>query len=154
MSTEVLTTHEAAALLSMHPKTLLRQAREGRVPAARIGGRWKFSRRQLMRWLEAAAGRGARDTESVVVEGETFLVRVERDEGGWSGYVDELPGCDATGRTRPAMLLSMAEVIYECQFADEPDVDAALVAEVERRQADPENQRTIPWAEVKAALGL
>jgi excisionase family DNA binding protein len=65
MSTEVLTTHEAAALLSMHPKTLLEQVREGTVPAARMGRRWKFSRRQLLEWIEA----GGRRYEELVDEG-------------------------------------------------------------------------------------
>ena len=52
MEAEVLSTNEAAALLAMHPKTLLKQARQGLVPAARIGGRWKFSRRQLLAVVE------------------------------------------------------------------------------------------------------
>jgi len=65
MSAEILTTHEAAALLSMHPKTLLRQAREGLVPAARVGRRWKFSRRQLVEWVEA----GGPDYEGMVDAG-------------------------------------------------------------------------------------
>jgi excisionase family DNA binding protein len=57
MATEVLTTNEAAELLSIHPKTLLRQAREGLIPAARVGGRWRFSRRQLLTWLEEGGSR-------------------------------------------------------------------------------------------------
>jgi len=57
MSAEVLITEEAAELLSMHPKALLRQVREGRIPAARVGRRWRFSRRQLLQWLEQGGNR-------------------------------------------------------------------------------------------------
>jgi excisionase family DNA binding protein len=57
MESEVLTTNEAARVLCMHPKTLLRQARQGIVPAARVGGRWKFSRRQLLAWVEEGGSR-------------------------------------------------------------------------------------------------
>jgi len=38
----VLNTEEAAALLQIHPKTLQRMAREGTVPAFRIGDLWRF----------------------------------------------------------------------------------------------------------------
>lgn len=57
MDAEVLSTDQAAELLSMHPKTLLRHARKGTIPAARIGRRWKFSKRQLLEWLEEGGER-------------------------------------------------------------------------------------------------
>jgi excisionase family DNA binding protein len=38
----VLNTEEAAALLQIHPKTLQKMAREGTVPAFRIGDLWRF----------------------------------------------------------------------------------------------------------------
>jgi excisionase family DNA binding protein len=85
MSAEVLSTDEAAELLSMHPKTLLRHAREGAVPAARVGRRWKFSRRQLLAWVEEGGERyerlvdeglkrAAEEAAVAVAEGRSKLV--------------------------------------------------------------------------------
>lgn len=45
----VLNTEEAAALLQVHPKTLQRMARQGRVPAFRIGDLWRFRASALTR---------------------------------------------------------------------------------------------------------
>jgi hypothetical protein len=91
---------------------------------------------------------------TVTVEGNEFVVAVKRDRPWWIGTVDDLPGCHARARSLAALRSAIAGAIYDCQFAEEPEVDAALIAEVERRQSDPNNQRTIPWEDVKAALGL
>ncbi len=48
---EVLTTEEAAALLRVSPDVLLRLSREGEVPGARLGGRWRYSRPLLEQML-------------------------------------------------------------------------------------------------------
>jgi excisionase family DNA binding protein len=49
----VLNTEEAAALLQVHPKTLQRLARQGRVPAFRIGDLWRFRASALDAWLQS-----------------------------------------------------------------------------------------------------
>ncbi len=49
----VLNTDEAAALLQIHPKTLQRMARQGRVPAFRIGDLWRFRASALDEWLRS-----------------------------------------------------------------------------------------------------
>ena len=49
----VLNTEEAAALLQVHPKTLQRMARQGVVPAFRIGDLWRFRASDLDRWLRS-----------------------------------------------------------------------------------------------------
>jgi len=46
----VLNTEEAAALLQIHPKTLQKMAREGTVPAFRIGDLWRFRASALDDW--------------------------------------------------------------------------------------------------------
>lgn len=50
----VLNSHEAAALLQVHPKTLQRMARQGRLPAFRIGDLWRFRASELDEWLRSA----------------------------------------------------------------------------------------------------
>jgi excisionase family DNA binding protein len=49
----VLNTEEAAALLQIHPKTLQKMAREGSVPAFRIGDLWRFRASALDEWLRS-----------------------------------------------------------------------------------------------------
>ena len=49
----VLNTEEAAALLQIHPKTLQKMAREGTVPAFRIGDLWRFRASALDQWLRS-----------------------------------------------------------------------------------------------------
>ena len=60
----VLTVVEAAALLRIEPKALMRLAEQREVPARRVGADWRFSRAALMTWLngdfELADGRAVR----------------------------------------------------------------------------------------------
>lgn len=44
---QLLTPAEAAQRLGLHPKTVTRMAREGRLPAIRIGNGWRFHADQL-----------------------------------------------------------------------------------------------------------
>ena len=50
-----LTTDEAAHYLQVHPETIRRWAREGTIPAAKLGNRggFRFRREDLDRFLEA-----------------------------------------------------------------------------------------------------
>lgn len=47
MSQGLVTVEQAADLLDLHPKTLLRYIREGRLPATRIGKSWRIVRAEL-----------------------------------------------------------------------------------------------------------
>jgi excisionase family DNA binding protein len=53
----LLGSQEAAELLRIHPKTLQKLAREGTVPAHRIGDLWRVRASELNTWLAANAGR-------------------------------------------------------------------------------------------------
>ncbi len=48
----LLNLREAAKLLGMHWKTLEGMARKNKVPAFRIGGRWRFRASVLNEWLQ------------------------------------------------------------------------------------------------------
>jgi len=48
----LLNLREAAELLGMHWKTLEGMARKNKVPAFRIGGRWRFRASVLNQWLQ------------------------------------------------------------------------------------------------------
>lgn len=43
----------AAELLGIHEKTLQRMARDGRVPAIRIGKFWRFRKTDLNAWVQS-----------------------------------------------------------------------------------------------------
>lgn len=47
--------NEAASLLQVHPKTLQLMARQGRVPAVRVGKFWRFRKTEINRWLQSAS---------------------------------------------------------------------------------------------------
>ena len=47
----LLNSMQAAALLQVHPKTLQKMAREGKVPSRRIGDLWRFRASELDAWL-------------------------------------------------------------------------------------------------------
>ena len=57
MQPEVLTTSQAAELLQLSVQTVKARARAGSIPAARIGREWRFSRRQLLEWIEQGGDR-------------------------------------------------------------------------------------------------
>ena len=48
-----LTSHQAAQLLNIHPKTLQRMARKGQIPAHRIGDLWRFRASELDAWFRS-----------------------------------------------------------------------------------------------------
>jgi len=49
---EVLNVEETAELLRFAPYTIREKAKDGEIPGRKIGGEWRFSRRQLLEWLE------------------------------------------------------------------------------------------------------
>ena len=56
---QIMTLREVAKYLGLHIMTVYKLTREGRVPAAKIGGQWRFKRDVLDDWLEAEMHRNA-----------------------------------------------------------------------------------------------
>ncbi len=54
---DVIDSPAAAEILQIHEETLRRLAREGQVPAFKVGGGWRFSRVALRKWIEAQGSR-------------------------------------------------------------------------------------------------
>ena len=50
---DVLTAKQAAEFLQLSPETVKAKARAGLMPAGKVGREWRFSRRQLLAWIEA-----------------------------------------------------------------------------------------------------
>lgn len=56
---QIMTLREVAQYLGLHVMTVYKLTREGRVPAAKIGGQWRFKRDVLNEWLESQMHRPA-----------------------------------------------------------------------------------------------
>ena len=48
---ETLTPGEVAKILKLHPFTVTRLAREGKIPAFKVGGVWRVRKDQFERWM-------------------------------------------------------------------------------------------------------
>jgi len=52
MSETILTIKEVADYLKVTERTLYRLAQEGKIPAFKVGGSWRFRREDLDRWIQ------------------------------------------------------------------------------------------------------
>jgi len=48
---EVLTVKEVCVLLRVHPSTVYKMVRHGKIPSFRIGTEWRFRKDLIMRWM-------------------------------------------------------------------------------------------------------
>lgn len=48
---EILTAKEVADYLNLHPLTVHKYAREGKIPAFKIGTDWRFHKKYIERWI-------------------------------------------------------------------------------------------------------
>jgi excisionase family DNA binding protein len=48
---EIMTAKEVAAYFNIHTLTVYRYAREGKIPAFKIGTDWRFHKKHLERWI-------------------------------------------------------------------------------------------------------
>jgi len=50
---ETLTPNEISKILKLHPFTVTRLAREGKLPAFKVGGVWRFRKDEFERWISS-----------------------------------------------------------------------------------------------------
>ena len=60
---EVMTLREASQYLGISPDTLYKYLSEDRIPAFKLGNRWRFKKDLLDRWMERKSERGADNTK-------------------------------------------------------------------------------------------
>jgi PTS system nitrogen regulatory IIA component len=48
---EIMTAKEVAEYLNLHPLTVHKYARQGKIPAFKIGADWRFHRKYIERWI-------------------------------------------------------------------------------------------------------
>lgn len=58
MNSEIMTVKEVAAYLKIKEKTAYRLAGEGKLPAFKVGGAWRFRRAELDAWIEKQTAKG------------------------------------------------------------------------------------------------
>lgn len=51
---DVIDAKELGRILRIHPVTVRLKAMAGEIPGRQIGNRWRFSRRRITEWLQAA----------------------------------------------------------------------------------------------------
>jgi excisionase family DNA binding protein len=49
---ELITIKEVSEYLKVAEKTIYRMASEGKIPAFKVGGSWRFRRHEVQEWLE------------------------------------------------------------------------------------------------------
>ena len=55
----IMTVDEVAKYLSLHPLTVRRLARDGEIPAVKVGRQWRIKRELLDRWIADRSTRNA-----------------------------------------------------------------------------------------------
>lgn len=56
---DMLTISEVATYLKLHELTVRRLAREGELPAFKVGRQWRIKRNLLEAWIEERSGKGS-----------------------------------------------------------------------------------------------
>ena len=52
MDSDIMTIREVAEYLKLNEKTAYRHAAAGKIPGFKIGGAWRFRRREIDKWIE------------------------------------------------------------------------------------------------------
>lgn len=63
---EIMTTKDVADYLHVHPLTVHRYAREGKIPAFKIGTDWRFHRKYLEKWIRQKVVSGSNDKKKAL----------------------------------------------------------------------------------------
>ena len=53
MNDQWMTVKEVAAYLKLSTDLIYRFAQQGKIPASRVGGRWRFNRKKIDKWMDA-----------------------------------------------------------------------------------------------------
>jgi excisionase family DNA binding protein len=53
---QVMTVREVALYLQVHPTTIYRLSSTNNLPSFRVGGTWRFSLREVEKWMRQSSG--------------------------------------------------------------------------------------------------
>lgn len=60
MTDEILTLKEISKYLRLSPDTVYKMAQEDKIPALKIGKKWRFRKERIDKWLKEQEGRNKR----------------------------------------------------------------------------------------------
>ena len=60
---EIMTAKEVAEYLNIHPLTVHKYAREGKIPAFKIGTDWRFHKKYIERWIKEKSSYNLKNKE-------------------------------------------------------------------------------------------
>lgn len=60
---EIMTAKDVAEYLHIHPLTVHKYAREGKIPAFKIGTDWRFHKKYIERWISEKSSYSAEGRE-------------------------------------------------------------------------------------------
>jgi excisionase family DNA binding protein len=61
---QIMIVKDVAAYLRVHPATVYRLLRQGKLPAFRVGADWRFRQDQIAAWARGKTGRLAEEMEA------------------------------------------------------------------------------------------
>ncbi|MDD5255193.1 MAG: helix-turn-helix domain-containing protein [Candidatus Omnitrophica bacterium] len=61
---DILTAKEVAEYLALHPFTVQRYARQGLIPAFKIGSDWRFHKKYIEKWIKQKLACATQKSES------------------------------------------------------------------------------------------
>jgi excisionase family DNA binding protein len=61
---EIMTAKDVASYLRVHLLTVHRYAREGKIPAFKIGTDWRFHKKYIDKWIKGKLSYGPRNKEN------------------------------------------------------------------------------------------
>jgi PTS system nitrogen regulatory IIA component len=112
---EILTVKEMAQFLKMNERTVLKMAQTGAIPAAKIGGQWRFKRELVDRWLDdkmvGGATRFPRGADSAT--GVVMPLAAMLDE--------RLVTLDLEGSTKTEVLSQLAQLLVDSRYLQRAD---------------------------------
>jgi len=65
MDKKVVTVKEVAGYLNLHIMTIYKLVREGKIPAFKVGGRWRFKKKLLDEWIDKETNKNNKKMEKL-----------------------------------------------------------------------------------------
>ncbi len=72
---EIMTAQEVADYLNIHPLTVHKYARQGKIPAFKIGTDWRFHKKYIEKWIQEKLeyNIAGKDRRKVVTNNESII---------------------------------------------------------------------------------
>lgn len=129
MASKEFDVDQLAAFLHLTPDKVMKLATQGRLPARRVGGEWRFSEAGIHHWLEEKIG----SSDSLELSKlEELLDRTSRGEESYGALADYLSldsiAIPFNARTRSSVIREMCQLAARTGLLWDPEAMAEAVA--------------------------